>query len=88
MLSTATTSALKDDFTSRYGKVLGMEDDLRRRVQAFANCSEATISMLKRKYDELRVDFEQLSLHSNPTYIPAGPEQQTTSIGTLHGICF
>ena len=60
---------LKDDLTSRYGKVLGKEDDLQRRVLAFASCSEATISMLKRKYDELRIDFEQLRWQSNTTAV-------------------
>lgn len=88
VLSVVTASTLKGDLTSHYGKVLGKDDDLRRRIQAFASCSEATISMLKRKYDELRIDFEQLKLHSNPdpTSFPARPEQQTTSLGTI--ICF
>lgn len=44
--------------------------------------------MLKRKYEELRIDFEQLKLHStpNPTSFPAEPEKQTTSLGTVIGL--
>ena len=61
-------------------KVLDKEDTLRRRIHMFASHSEATIRMVKRKYDELRNDIDLLKreIQTNPVSVRTGTEVTTS----------
>ena len=80
----AVTSRLEGDIIASCNKVLGKEQDvLRQRIETFANHSRATIQTVKRKYDELRLDFDELKHHLDTSPVQVKSEGETTTTGSL-----
>ena len=70
------TRRLEEDMLAHCDKVLDKEDTLRRRIHMFASHSEATIRMVKRKYDESHMDIDLLKreIQTNPISVRTGTE--------------
>ncbi len=55
-----TTESLETDLIG-HSAIPGEEEDvLRQKIQSFVDHSNITISILKRKYDDLRIDIDEL----------------------------
>ena len=52
--------ALEKDLISYSSAMLGEEAVLRQKIQSFVSHSNVTISILKDKYDDLRIDNDEL----------------------------
>ena len=59
-----TAKTLENELIRCNSVMLGEEDILRQKIESFVNQSNITISILKRKYDELRIDFDELLRNS------------------------
>ena len=62
-----TAETLENDLISHSSAIPGEEEDVLRqqKIQSFINHSNITISILKRKYDDLRIDIDEL-LENSP----------------------
>ena len=61
-----TANELERELSTHCDAVLTEENSLRHKIQSFVDHSSATITGLKEKYDQLRIDNELLDkLHTN-----------------------
>ena len=62
-----TAETLENDLISHSSAIPGEEEDVLRqqKIQSFIDHSNITISILKRKYDDLRIENDEL-LKNNP----------------------
>ena len=76
---------LEADMLAHCDKLLDKGDALRQRMHMFASHSDATIHMMKTKYDDLKVDVEELRWQMRATTGQARSEEESVSSLPLGG---
>ena len=77
---------LETDMLAHCDKMLDKGDALRQRIHMFASHSDATIHMMKTKYDNLKVDVEELRWTMRATIDQARSEEESVTALHLGGL--